>query len=431
MNALLVALGSHGDVHPFVGLGLALRARGHAVTVVANGHFRPLIEKAGLGFVELGTDGEYRRLTGDPDLWHTSRSFKVIFDTVLQTVRPLYGIIERFAAQSNAPGSDAVVVASTLGFGARVAEEKLGVPTASVHLSPALFRSAQDTPIIPGGPLRPWMPSWLRRLVYAAGDRYVIDRLLAPSLNAFRAELGLKPVSGILRDWVHSPRLTIGLFPQWFAPAQPDWPKQVRLTGFPLYDESGIEPLPQQLLQFLAEGDPPIAITPGSAMWQGRAFFESAAEACRLLGRRGLLLTRHREHVPPSLPEGVRHIDYAPFSELLPRCAALVHHGGIGTSAQAMSAGVRQVVMPMAYDQPDNAVRMARLGVAAIVPPRKFRGPTLARALGEMLGSPQVAASCRAVAGKFVGADSLGRTCELIEGLAPAMSGRHGHQDRI
>jgi UDP:flavonoid glycosyltransferase YjiC (YdhE family) len=431
MNALLVALGSHGDVHPLVGLGLALRSRGHTVTVVANGHFQPLIAKADLGFLELGTDKEYRRLAGNPDLWHTSRSLKVIFDTVLQTVRPLYEIIEGFVSRPKASGNgDAVVVSSSLGFGARVAEEKLGMPMASVHLSPALFRSARDAAVIPGGPLQPWMPSWLKRLVYAAGDKYVIDRLLAPSLNAFRAELGLKPVLGILRDWLHSPRLTIGLFPDWFAPRQPDWPKQIRLTGFPLYDERGIEPLPPQLLQFLDEGGPPIAITPGSAMWQGRAFFESAAEACRLLGHRGLLLTRHREHVPPELPDSVRHIDYAPFSELLPRCSALVHHGGIGTSAQAMAAGVRQVVMPMAYDQPDNAARMARLGVAAIVPPRKFRSVILARALARMLDSPQVAASCRAVAAKFVGADSLGRTCELIEELAPASSGDHAQRER-
>ena len=418
MDALLVALGSHGDVHPFVGLGLTLRGRGHAVTVVANAHFQSLIERAGLEFVELGTDQEYRRLTADPDLWHDSRSFKVVFDSVLGTVRPLYEIVERFVVRSKVAGSgDAVVAASSLGFGARVAQEKLGVPTASVHLSPALFRSAHDTPIVPGAPLRPWMPGWLKRLIFAAGDRYVIDRLLAPSLNAFRAELGLSPISGVLRNWVHSPRLTLGLFPEWFAPVQPDWPKQIRLTGFPLYDESGIEPLSPQLLQFLGAGAPPIAFTPGSAMWQGRSFFESAARACQLLGRRGLLLTRHGEHIPPNLPPGVCHVDYAPFSELLPRCAALVHHGGIGTSAQAMSAGVRQVVMPMAYDQPDNAGRMARLGVAAILPPNQFRGPTLARVLGEVLDSSQAAVNCGAVAERFVGVDSLASTCELIEGL--------------
>ena len=105
MDALLVALGSHGDVHPFVGLGLTLRGRGHEVTVVANEHFRPLIEQAGLGFAELGTDREYRRLTADPDLWHNSRSFKVIFDSVLETVRPLYEIVEQFVRGPGHPGA--------------------------------------------------------------------------------------------------------------------------------------------------------------------------------------------------------------------------------------------------------------------------------------------------------------------------------------
>ena len=77
-------------------------------------------------------------------------------------------------------------------------------------------------------------------------------------------------------------------------------------------------------------------------------------------GRRGLLLSRHREHIPRTLPSDVRHVEYAPFSELLPRCAALVHHGGIGTSAQALAAGVPQLIMPMGHDQPDNSRACSR-----------------------------------------------------------------------
>ena len=498
MNFLLIALGSHGDVHPFVGLGLSLRARGHAVTVAANGHFQSLIERVGLGFLPLGTEEDYRRLTANPDLWHSFRAFKAVVDGVLETVRPLYEMVQGFASRHPRTGPRAAaVVSSSLGFGARIAEEKLGVPTTMAHLSPLLLRSLHDTSVYPGSPIGPRTPGLLKGMFFSFGDRHVIDKLLAPPLNAFRAELGLPPVGGILRDWIHSPRLTIGLFPDWFAPPQPDWPPQARLTGFPLYDERGVEPLPAELLQFLdgdverhgdmgsgcvgrvgvrgAEGagrggadrggtgrggadrglpaaamkegnegrghedasrssvtDPPhspasphphllslpIAFTPGSAMWQGRRFFEAAAEACRVLGRRGLLLTRHADHVPPNLPPGVRHVPYAPFSELLPRCAALVHHGGIGTSAQAMAAGLPQVVMPMAHDQPDNANRMKRLGVARVLPPRKFRGPALARVLRDVLASAEIGESCRAVAAKFVGADALGKTCELVEGLA-------------
>ena len=414
MHVLLVALGSHGDVHPFIGLGVALRGRGHAVTIVANGHFTPLIERAGFAFEELGTDREYRRLTADPDLWHSSRSFKVIFDSVLQTVRPLYEIVAGFHRRW---GSDAVVAASSLGFGARVAEEKLGIPTASVHLAPSLFRSVYDTPMIPGARLLRWMAPWMKRVAFAAADRFLLDPAIAPGLNAIRGELGLPPVQRVLRDWIHSPRLSVGLFPAWFAPEQPDWPEQVRLTGFPLYDEGG--ELPTALAAFLNEGEPPIAFTPGSAMWQGRQFFETAVDACVRLGRRGLLLTRHREHVPPELPGNVRHIDYAPFGALLPRCAALVHHGGIGTSAQAMRSGVRQVVMPMAYDQPDNAERMRRLGIATIIAPRKFRGATLASALDRVTASSSAAESCAAVAKRFEGVNPLQQTCELIEGMKP------------
>ena len=88
---------------------------------------------------------------------------------------------------------------------------------------------------------------------------------IAPALNAYRAELGLAPVSRIFRSWIHSPQRVIGLFPEWFFPPQPDWPAQIRLTGFPLFDEAGLHPLDPGLDAFLAAGDPPIAFTPGSA----------------------------------------------------------------------------------------------------------------------------------------------------------------------
>ena len=152
-----------------------------------------------------------------------------------------------------------------------------------------------------------------------------------------------------------------------------------RLTGFPLYDEGDVAPLSADLQRFLEAGDPPIAFTPGSANWQGRHFLTESAGACRLLGRRGILLTRHREHVPDPLPPGVIHVDFAPFSRLLPRCAAVVHHGGIGSAAQGLAAGVPQLAMPMAHDQLDNATRLKRLGVARWVAQKAFGHRALQR----------------------------------------------------
>src|SRR5205085_2067897 len=105
----------------------------------------------------------------------------------------------------------------------------------------------------------------------------------------------------------------------------------------------------------------------------------------------------HAAHVPASLPATVRHFAYVPFSQVFPRAAAVVHHGGIGTTAQALAAGIPQVIMPMGYDQPDNAERLVRLGVGAPLPPRRFTGARLAALLGKLLG-PDVRERCRALA---------------------------------
>ncbi len=414
MHVLLLAIGSHGDVHPFVGIGAALRARGHQVSIVANPHFESLIRREDLRFVPLGTAESYRSLATNPDLWHPTRGFEVVFRLGLQPMlRPMYDIV----AAENRPG-ETVVAGSSLALGARLAQEKLGLPLATVHLAPSVFRSVYQPPVLSGMTLPSWMPRPIQRFLWSAVDLLVIDRLTGGPLNAVRAELGLTPVRGILRDWWHSPQRVIGLFPDWYGPPQPDWPPQTRLTGFPLYDERGFEPLSEDLRRVLDEGEPPIAFTPGSAMWLGKKFFEASAEACRRMGRRGLLLTRHREHLPPSLPPGVVHVEYAPFSELLPRCAALVHHGGIGTTAQALACGVPQLIMPMGHDQFDNGARAVKLGVAKTIRLADYEPAQVADALTALLFSPETGRNAKAVAARFRDNDWLERTCELIEGLA-------------
>ena len=250
------------------------------------------------------------------------------------------------------------------------------------------------------------------------GDRF-LDRVLAPALNRFRAELGLAPARHIASQWWHSPQRVIGLFPDWFAAPQPDWPSQTTLTGFPLYDERGVSQVPPDLEAFLTEaeaaGDPPIVFAPGSSNRQADRFFAAAVDACQRLERRGILLTRYREQLPSPLPAKVRHADYAPFSAVLPRAAALVHHGGIGTAAQALAAGRPQLVMPMAFDQPDNAVRLVRLGVARMLPPTRFSGKRVARNLAALLGAETTACRCKEIVQRFDGIDPIGRTCDLIE----------------
>jgi UDP:flavonoid glycosyltransferase YjiC (YdhE family) len=382
VNILLMTLGSHGDVHPFLGIGLALRDRGHSITFATNAYFQPLATR--LGFTEfhpLGTAEEYRSLAGSDDLWHRRKGFRVIFDSVSKGLPVLYDIAADFAQAH----SDAVIVSSSLCLGARVAQDKLKFPMATIHLAPALFRSCIDPPKLPGV----FMPSWIPRPIKAGmfwfGDRIAVDPVVCPKLNAFRASRGLAPIRRPLNIWWHSPDRVIGLWPEWFAPIQADWPAQTRLGGFPLYDEKGLDPLPTKLIDFLAAGEKPIAFTPGSAMWRGDSFFSASADACRILGRRGILLSRHSDHIPANLPPGIIHIEYAPFSQLLPHVAAIVHHGGIGTTSQGLKAGVPQLVMAMSHDQPDNVNRLRRLGVGAAIARESYRGPAIAKALSRLI----------------------------------------------
>ncbi len=414
MHALVIALGSHGDVHPMLGIATALRLRGHRITFIASPYFEPLARKAGFDdFVPLGTAGEFRDALGNPNLWHPIKGFRAVFEKgVLPATRPTYeAIAERYV-----PG-ETVVVAHSIALGARIAQDKLGVPTATVQLAPAVFRSAHQPPRLAGLYMPDWLPLPVKRGMWRMIDKLVVDRLLAPPINAIRAEKGLPCVHGILDQWWLSPDLVLGLFPEWFASKPPDWPAQLRLTQFPLYDERDVEPVSRELETFLAAGDAPIVFTPGSAMTFGQSFFRESAKACAILNRRGLLLSRHRAHVPPDLPPTVRHFDYAPFSQLLPRCAALVHHGGIGTTSQALAAGIPQLVMPMAHDQFDNAHRVARLGAGNWISRRKYRAKAVAAKLNALLTDKHTAGACRQIALRFVGVDSLGQTCDLIEQL--------------
>ncbi|MDE0625329.1 MAG: glycosyltransferase [Bryobacterales bacterium] len=424
MKVLIASIGSAGDVHPFVGIALALRERGHSVRFATNAYFAPLLERHGLPLLQVGTREQFEEATAHPALWSQFRGFGVLAKIIRHSTRAVYAHVEREAAQG-----DTVVVGHPLAFGARVAHELLGVPLATLHLAPSTLWSVEDMPVPSRwiGSTSRW-PKPARRLVVSLGDRFA-DLALAPALNRFRAELGLPPARHVAHHWWHSPQCVIGLFPDWFAARQPDWPAATSLTGFPLYDERDVSQVPRDLAAFLAgaesAGDPPIAFAPGSSNRQAQRFFESAADACRRLGRRGLLLTRYPEQLPSRLPAGVRHFAYAPFSAVLPRCGALVHHGGIGTAAQALAAGLPQLVMPMTFDQPDNAVRLERLGVGRMLLPEQFRGDRLARRL-ESLADPEVVRRAGDIRKRFRGIDPIARTCDLIEAAAsgsPAPAG--------
>jgi rhamnosyltransferase subunit B len=386
---VLTPVGSAGDVNPFVWIGRAMKARGHEVILVASAPFADAAARVGIGFVAAGTPDDYERVTNNPELWHPRKGLQVVLSTVAQHLRGHYELIETLYE----PGRT-VLIGHSLSFATRVFEETHRVPAATVHLAPSIFRSTIEPPETPMGPALRALPHWLQRALWRALDRFMIDPLIARPLNDWRTELGLAPISRVFQDWMHSPQRVLGLFPEWFAARQPDWPPQVRLTGFVLDQGAGGLALDPSIDEFLGRGSPPLVFTPGSANRHAAAFMRAAVGASSRLGVRAMLVTPYREHVPADLPANA-----------------------IGTCAQGFAAGVPQLVMPMGFDQPDNAARIARLGVGAWLTPARFTADRVARALEQLLTSTSVPHICRDLADRMRDDDSLGTVCEEIEAL--------------
>ncbi len=413
MQVILSALGSYGDVHPFVGLGSILRSRGHDVAIIANPYFQSLIERFDLEHIPLLDREDYERLTDDSRVWQRFTGPQIVLRECARSARAIYHIV----SQRYRPG-ETVFGAHGLDMGSRVAQEKHGIPLASIHLAPLAIRSNLAVPRYPGMLTHPAVPTWLVKLQHWLVDRLVIDRILSRSINGLRSEVGLQqPVSRFLNRWWYSPDLVLCLFPEWFAPRQADWPPNCQLAGFPLWDESNDTFLAPEVESFLASGDPPVVFTPGSAMRFGRDFFATACEACHRSDLRGILLTRYPEQLPSHLPSTVRHFEYVPFSRLLPRSAAVVHHGGIGSTSQGLAAGVPQLIYAMNFDQPDNGARLEKLGVGAILPPRRFTSPAVAATLRRLVDDVAIRQRCRQYATRCDGDRALTEAAAAMERL--------------
>ena len=355
MHIVIIAIGSAGDVHPFLGLARTFAKSGHRISFCTNPAFADLVERSNLRFLPLGTAEEYNTAMNNPALWDPRTSFKVLWNVMAGFIQPLYDLLQ------SEIDNETVLVGSLWAFGARLQQEKNGVPYVSVQVSPSTFLSAHLPPVHKRFTIPSSWPVSLRAGLLWLIERGVTDRVMEPALNKIRNQLGLPPVKHILGRWLHSPQQVLGLFPDWFAPPQIDWPTNVALTGFPLFDDSDFHDIDAELKLFLANGSAPIVFTPGSTMVDSLSFFRAATEVLETLGQRGIFLAKHGSPMPP-IGSNILLRAYVPLSKLLPQAKVLVHHGGIGTVSQALAAGIPQLAVPFAHDQFDNAARVERIG---------------------------------------------------------------------
>ncbi len=410
---LLLPFGSAGDTFPFIGLGQQLQQRGHKVRVAGNGYFRPHVREAGLTFDELGSKEDYLDQLKDPNLWHPTRGFKAVVGhpKMAEMVEEQHAyVIEQFTRNPQI-----VVAAGSLAFGARIAHETHGLKLVTLHLSPTVFLSIKNPPRLPNMTIPSWWPRAVVRSMYWLGHRLLIDPTMNQVVGKYRQELRLPRIKNYFFDWIHSRELVLGLWPDWFAEPASDWPRNTRLTGFPLFDNSSPQPLNEAALQFIKGGPLPIVATFGTAMTCGQKLFQTTVETCTALNLRAILLTSFSEQVPASLPPFIKRFDFLPLSQLLPYSTALVHHGGIGTTSQALCAGVPQIVTPLAHDQFDNAERVRSLGTGVCVPAAKISTKRLTAAFQQTLGKPEIREKAVDISSRFHGQQAFAPLVETLE----------------
>jgi rhamnosyltransferase subunit B len=398
MHIIVIAVGSSGDVYPLLGLSRTFAKRGHRVSFCTSPAFAEVVERCGLRFLPFGTTEEYYAAINNPALWNPRTSLKTLWKAVAKRIRPLFDLLETEV------DSDTIMAAHPWAFGARLLQEKHGVPLVSVQISPSTFLSARKPPIHKQFTIPMFLPYPVRAGLLWAFDRGVLDRICAPDINRERSELGLAPVKRIMGRWMHSPQGVLGLFPDWFASPQNDWPPKVTLTGFPLFDDADSRSIDEELENFLAEGPPPIVFTPGSTLVDGLSYYRTATTALNALGCRGIFLASQSTVLPQVTPN-ILVRSYVPLSKLLPRAKALVHHGGIGTASHAFAAGIPQLITPFAHDQFDNAARVESLGCGVKLDSHTG-GRAILEALRELLPNERIQSNCTAFQSKVISGES-------------------------
>jgi UDP:flavonoid glycosyltransferase YjiC (YdhE family) len=407
MRITLAAMGSRGDAQPMLALGRALNARGHDVVVSAAPDFAQWASGLGLPFHAAGLNAQEWLHAHWHEVNAGLKGFRFALKSIAEDLFPPWfaGTLEA------ARGSDLLISASQ--FASPSVAEKLGIPCLGVAYSPLLLRSSYHAPIF-----SPWqaMPRWMNRLLWTITDG-LVWRFMTRPVNAERAKLGLAPVDDLARHFFETiPYLLAS--DTVLAPAPPDWARfRVTPTGPWFYDDP--LPLDPQVEAFLQAGPPPVYVGFGSMVSTDVARLTRAILEGAGAGGRRLLLSKGWAgigggHLPPDVMVVQGSM---PHAKLFPRMAAVVHHGGAGTTASALRAGVPQVVVPHMADQFHHAHRLAALGIAPPgIPIRRLGAQRLARAVDATLA---LAAGPRLVAAERLREGTgLARAVDAVEAFA-------------
>lgn len=414
---VLSTMGSLGDLHPMIALGRELRLRGHSVVINTWQGYREKIVNNGLEFAPLRpdldpTDTELIRKTMDsakgPEM--------VIREIILPAVRDMCD--DMLAAVE---GADVFLNGEIVYTAASIAE-KTGIKWITTSLSPLCLFSSEDPNVYPQAS---WLFEALRPMPVAFHEtlfrfmRWTIKDWFEP-YRTFRLDLGLDPDHDPVFTDKFSPLLHLAMFSAAIGKPQADWPTTTIQTGFCFYDESETTHLPAELAAFLEEGEPPIVFTLGSAaVMDSRDFFDESAKAAKLLNRRAVLLYGRDQKLPDGLDENIVAFDFAPYSLVFPKAACVVHQAGVGTTGQVLRAGVPHLIMPFSHDQPDNAARCKRAGVAEVISRGSYNAGSAVNALKSILADEKYRTNAAALKRIVDSESGTTAACDAIEAVLP------------
>ncbi|MBF6592006.1 MAG: glycosyltransferase family 1 protein [Ktedonobacterales bacterium] len=415
---VITTFGSSGDLNPFLALGLELRARGHDVRFAVEESMRPPLTDHGFTIHHLTGDGQAalgpytRQMLGAMNPFASVRL--IVEKYILPTLPTKVEELRSACADADLLVSAAVQIAASF------VADLVALPWASIALSPVTLPSDYLEPQPPFFPLPAWLQRFYNHTGWALGD-VVLRRMVDVPVNTIRAEFGLPPRRDIMQYGNLSTELTAVAISPAFCPPPPDWPAYVRTTGFCFWDTPGDWSEPPELTEFLSGERPVVAVSTGSmAPEMGDAFarfYQTSLEAIQGVGARALVIGAAPGILPYQLPEDVLALPFAPFSHVYPRCAAVIHHGGIGTTAQGLRAGVPALIIPWGADQFFDGAQVQRIGAGRWMQRRFYSVPRATSALDRLLRDARYAAGARAAATRIAAEDGVTALCDTLEAL--------------
>lgn len=383
---LLTTFGSHGDLHPYLGMAKILKENGYQVILTSHPHYREMVERVGVDFFPLKPSFEE---VGPEETWanqanHPQKGIEFIFKKLM-----LPYLRDNYESITKASENCDLIISHLLTVATPMVAEKKGIPYVSSILQPATFLSSYDPPALAPLPFLPKLkflgPSFfdfVYTLISKVSESWFKDVLV------FRKELGLslEQKNPFVRDF--SKYGNLALFDEEFSKPTLDWPNKTYQVGFPLFDEDLESDLSPKTKDFLAKGEAPLVFTLGTAVvLTDTPFFEIAYKALKQTNNRAIFLVGKKAK-PLSKEilndEKIHITDYEPFSKLFHQAKIIVHQCGVGTTAQALLSGKPQILVPFAHDQPDNARIVSKKGIGVILKSKKLTEKSFIEAINEI-----------------------------------------------